>query len=98
MPPGTLRVVDFQYGECHMPRFHNINGVKTQFSGDEESARDTEEAAFESGRAAMEARQEITRLESEITPRRLRDSVLTADGKTWLENKEKEIAVQRAKL
>ena len=46
----------------------------------------------------MEAQQEITRLESEITPRRLRDSVLTSDGKTWLENKEKEIGVERAKL
>ena len=28
-----------------MPRFHNINGVKVQFTAEEETARDNEEAA-----------------------------------------------------
>ena len=40
----------------------------------------------------------IIAFEAEITPRRLRDSILTADGKTWLTNKEAEIATERGKL
>ena len=40
----------------------------------------------------------IEALEAEVTQRRLRDSVLTADGKTWLTNKEAEIATERGKL
>jgi hypothetical protein len=40
----------------------------------------------------------IIELEAEVTPRRLRDSVLTSDGKTWLTNKESEVAEERAKL
>ena len=40
----------------------------------------------------------IIAFEAEITPRRIRDSVLTADGKTWLTNKEAEIATERGKL
>ena len=40
----------------------------------------------------------IYRLEGEVTNRRLRDAILTSDGKTWLTNKEAEIATERAKL
>ena len=29
-----------------MPRYHNINGVKVQFTADEETARDNEETAW----------------------------------------------------
>jgi len=32
-----------------MPRYHNINGVKVQFTAEEETARDNEEAAWENG-------------------------------------------------
>ena len=32
-----------------MPRFHNINGNKVQFTAEEETARDAEEAAWEAG-------------------------------------------------
>lgn len=44
-----------------MPRYHNINGQSVQFSADEETARDAEEAAWAAGanaRIAAEARQE----------------------------------------
>ncbi len=37
-------------------------------------------------------------LEAEITPRRLREAILTSNGKTWLTNKEAEIATERGKL
>tara|TARA_Y100001951_G_C11035231_1_gene127178 strand:+ start:194 stop:481 length:288 start_codon:yes stop_codon:yes gene_type:complete len=48
-----------------MPRFHNINGVKVQYTAEEETARDTEEAAWEAGafdRAIAKLRQQRTRL------------------------------------
>ena len=32
-----------------MPRFHNINGVKVQFTAEEETARDVEEQAWRDG-------------------------------------------------
>jgi len=44
-----------------MPRFHNINGEKVQFSAEEETARDAEEQAWADGannRQAAEVREE----------------------------------------
>ena len=32
-----------------MPRFHNINGVKVQFTAEEETARDAEETTWANG-------------------------------------------------
>ena len=40
----------------------------------------------------------IATLEREITPRRLREAVISEDGKAWLEAKDAEIAIERAKL
>ena len=44
-----------------MPRYHNINGQSVQFTADEETARDAEEAAWAAGtndRQAAEVRKE----------------------------------------
>tara|TARA_R110001592_G_scaffold338736_1_gene626045 strand:+ start:1396 stop:1671 length:276 start_codon:yes stop_codon:yes gene_type:complete len=44
-----------------MPRYHNINGQSVQFTADEETARDAEEAAWAAGandRQAVEVRKE----------------------------------------
>ena len=44
-----------------MPRFHNINGERVQFTEAEEAARDAEEAAWADGandRAAEQVREE----------------------------------------
>ena len=44
-----------------MPRFHNINGERVQFTEDEENARDAEEQACADGannRAAVQVREE----------------------------------------
>ena len=44
-----------------MPRYHNINGQSVQFTADEETARDAEEAAWAAGandRKASELRKE----------------------------------------
>ena len=81
-----------------MPRFHETNNGPVQFTVEEETARDAEEAAFEAGRAAMEARQEITRLEALETPRRLAESVLTDEGKAWLTANRDKIDTERGKL
>ena len=35
-----------------MPRYHNINGVKVQFTAEEETARDAEEKAWADGASA----------------------------------------------
>tara|TARA_R110001592_G_scaffold192312_2_gene438971 strand:+ start:608 stop:883 length:276 start_codon:yes stop_codon:yes gene_type:complete len=44
-----------------MPRYHNVNGNMVQFTADEETARDAEEAAWAAGandRKAFELRKE----------------------------------------
>lgn len=41
---------------------------------------------------------EIQKLERQITPRRLRESVISQEGKIWLENIEQQIAIERNKL
>lgn len=40
----------------------------------------------------------IQQLETSITPRRLRDAILTGEGAQWLSDVENEIAIERAKL
>ena len=55
-------------------------------------------AAWPAAEIKQEAQRLLIKLEEEITPRRIRDSVLTEDGKKWLEDQEKLIAVERAKL
>ena len=37
-----------------MPRYHNINGVRVQFTAEEETARDNEETAWTNGEVARE--------------------------------------------
>ena len=48
-----------------MPRYHNINGVKVQFTAEEETARDAEELAWNNGafdRSMEELRRKRNRL------------------------------------
>ena len=44
------------------------------------------------------AQEKIQTLEATVTQRRVRDSILTPDGKAWLENVESQIASERSKL
>jgi hypothetical protein len=62
---------------------------------DSEWAAPTPPTVEELARQAVLA--EITRLESQITPRRMREALLGADG-GWLEAQEALIAIERAKL
>ena len=80
-----------------MARTRNENGVEIPLTPEEETARDAEELAWTNGAAARNATEEIHRLESTVTPRRIRE-MTTADGAKWVDDVEKLIAIERAKL
>ena len=77
-----------------------IHGKAKQvlLSDEEEAQRDAEEKAWTDEEPKRNALNEIHRLEVTITPRRLRDSVLTDEGKAWLTDVEAKIATERKKL
>ena len=69
-----------------MPRYHNINGNKVQFTADEETARDNEEAAWANAapaRALATLREKRNRLLSETDYLALSDNTLSDDMKTY---------------
>ena len=69
-----------------MPRNHNINGNKVQFTEAEETARDAEEAAWEDGafdRAIARLRQKRDRLIAETDFYALSDVTLSEDMTTY---------------
>lgn len=68
------------------------------FTPEEEAQKDAEEKKWNDAEPIRAATIKIQELEGQITNRRLRDSVITVDGKTWLENKEAEIKLERDKL
>jgi len=72
-----------------MPRYHNINGNKVQFTADEETARDNEEAAWANAapaRALATLREKRNRLLSETDYLALSDNTLSDDMKTYRKN------------
>ena len=68
-----------------------------ELTKEENEARDAEELAWTNGAAKRDATEEIHRLESTVTPRRIRE-MTTADGAKWVDDVEKLIAIERAKL
>ena len=69
-----------------MPRFHNINGNRVQFTEAEETARDAEEAAWEAGafdRAIAGLRQRRNQLLAETDFYALSDVTLSEDMTTY---------------
>jgi hypothetical protein len=69
-----------------MPRFHNINGVKVQFTAEEETARDAEEKAVADAapaRALADLRSKRNRLLAETDYLALSDNTLSDDMKTY---------------
>ena len=72
-----------------MPRYHNINGNKVQFTAEEETARDNEEAAWANAapaRALADLRQKRNRLLAETDYLALSDNTLSNDMKTYRQN------------
>ena len=69
-----------------MPRYHNINGVKVQFTAEEETAWDAQEAAWISeapARALADLREKRDRLLAETDYLALADNTLSDDMKTY---------------
>ena len=80
-----------------MARTRLENGVEIPLTPEEETQRDAEEQEWADGAAVRDATEEIHRLESTVTPRRIRE-MTTADGAKWVDDVEKLIAIERAKL
>ena len=65
-----------------MPRYHKINGVKVQFTAEEQTARDAEEKAWADGqldRDLFELRQKRNNLLTETDWWGTSDNTMTAD-------------------
>ena len=72
-----------------MPRYHNINGNKVQFTAEEETARDAEEKAWADGavaRAQADLRSKRNRLLAETDFYALSDVTMSNDMKTYRQN------------
>ena len=69
-----------------MPRYHNINGVRVQFTAEEETARDAEEKTWADGRLdrdLFELRQKRNRLLAETDYFALSDNTLADNMKKY---------------
>ena len=69
-----------------MPRYHNINGVRVQFTAEEETARDAEEKAWADGqlnRDLFVLRQKRNRLLAETDYFALSDNTLADNMKKY---------------
>ena len=69
-----------------MPRYHNINGVKVQFTAEEETARDAEELAWNNGafdRSMDELRRKRNKLLSETDYLALSDQTMSSEMTTY---------------
>ena len=72
-----------------MPRYHNINGNRVQFTAEEETARDAEEQAWADGalaRAQARLRERRNRLLAETDFYALSDVTMSDDMKTYRQN------------
>ena len=69
-----------------MPRYHNINGERVQFTAEEEAARDAEEQAWADAapaRALASLREKRNRLLAETDYYALSDVTMSDDMKTY---------------
>jgi len=72
-----------------MPRYHNINGNRVQFTAEEEAARDAEEQAWADGafnRAIASVRDKRNGLLAETDYLALSDNTLSSDMTTYRQN------------
>ena len=72
-----------------MPRYHNINGNRVQFTAEEEAARDAEEKAWADAapaRALADLRARRNRLLAETDYYALSDVAMSDDMKTYRQN------------
>ena len=80
-----------------MARHHMTSDGPVPFTDQEETDRDAEEQVWADGTVVRNAIKEIARLESTVTPRRIRE-MTTVAGAKWVDDVEKLIAIERSKL
>jgi hypothetical protein len=80
-----------------MARTRIENGVRVALTEEEETQRNLDASNRSANKVKREAMEEIYRLESTVTPRRIR-AMTTADGAKWVDDVEKLIAIERDKL
>ena len=68
------------------------------FTEEQEITQDAKEQVWADGEVVRNAIKEIARLESTITPRRLRDAIANDAGKSWVAAVEALIDTERGKL
>ena len=74
-----------------------VNGLSVSLTPEEETESDIKDQAWADGAVGRNAQDEIARLESTVTPRRIRE-MTTVAGAKWVDDVEKLIAIERAKL
>ena len=67
------------------------------FTEEQEITQDAKEQVWADGEVVRNAIKEIARLESTVTPRRIRE-MTTVAGAKWVDDVEKLIAIERSKL
>ena len=72
-----------------------VDGELVDMTADEIKEYGDRNAEWESSKVARESMIKIIELENSVTPRRLRDALITVEGKVWLENIEEEIQTLR---
>ena len=80
-----------------MARTKLVNGIRHPFTEAEEIAADQADKEFDDGKIKRAVMLAIRNLEQTVTQRRIRE-MTTTDGAKWMDDVEKLIAVERAKL
>jgi hypothetical protein len=80
-----------------MARHKMVNGLSVSLTPEEETESDIKDQAWADGAVVRNAQDEIARLEATVTPRRIRE-MTTVAGAKWVDDLEKLIAIERAKL
>ena len=81
-----------------MPNHQMIDNVKVPFTEQDQANYDARQKRYLDRKVERDALAEIRRLEVTITARRLRDALANDEGKKWVNDVEKLIAVDRGKL
>jgi len=80
-----------------MTQIKMVNGAVMDLTAEDLAQADKDKKSWADGKVKRDATEEIRKLESTVTSRRIRE-MTTADGAKWVDDVEKLIAVERAKL
>jgi len=75
-----------------------VNGKEITLTAEEEAEVHTRRAASLAEAPKREAKEAINTLEASLTPRRLREAILTDEGKVWLQDTDNQITELRKQI